>query len=479
MQAPNWQKKVLVAFSLALSIFVFWKILAHQKAVHDVLAKQNALLEKKSVLELKSWDASFHFCYYGKGATTSNDCFEDALRAKDKIRLPLGEFKAPILNFNAKSQNESKPANTVHLTYDFSDEEKEILKTSSEWMLLIPRNSHRATFLGPNMSGVPMYGHVTDSSFGVTLKQLLTDNKVELIINYKPYSRFGPLDLPIVLAKPDSAREYLSLFELQTGSAALSKQFLVGVPLVMSAIASVLDHSSTMFLLALFGVCRAVFSYLSFLSESAPLSGLQIFIGYMSLGASLALLLMFVEKLVGLTFKKIKIWHRVLFTIVCGLLCYAGHYIDPNYQVRSSLWIDSLGALLSLGLLSKAVYLSFKAFLSKKEVPSEPARQAADLGLSKTLVAIQLGLAAATFIVSGTVNITELSSHLSGTRVFIDPLDWRHMMLMPALLTAGLLEVGSVAKRMLTFGHEMAEKAVIEKELMVGRDVQARMLPDK
>lgn len=60
--------------------------------------------------------------------------------------------------------------------------------------------------------------------------------------------------------------------------------------------------------------------------------------------------------------------------------------------------------------------------------------------------------------------------------VFVDPLDWRHMMLMPALLTAGLLEVGSIAKRMLTFGHEMAEKAVIEKELMVGRDVQARML---
>jgi serine phosphatase RsbU (regulator of sigma subunit) len=53
------------------------------------------------------------------------------------------------------------------------------------------------------------------------------------------------------------------------------------------------------------------------------------------------------------------------------------------------------------------------------------------------------------------------------------------MMLMPALLTAGLLEVGSVAKRMQTFGQEMAHKALIEKELKVGHDVQARMLPEK
>jgi two-component system response regulator len=125
-----------------------------------------------------------------------------------------------------------------------------------------------------------------------------------------------------------------------------------------------------------------------------------------------------------------------------------------------------------------AVSPSIAARLRKNNVTTR-AKQESDLGLSKTLVAVQLSLAAATFIVSGSVNISELTGHLQGTRVFVDPLDWRHMMLMPALLTAGLLEVGSIAKRMLTFGHEMAEKAVIEKELMVGRDVQARMLPDK
>lgn len=479
MQVPNWQKKILIAVSLSLSVFIFWKILAHQKAAHDVSSKQRDLLEKKSIIEIKNWDAVFHFCFYGKGATTSADCAEDSLRQGDKVVLPLGQFNNPTLNFKHKEQQYSKPANTVFLTHEFSEQEKEILSTSSEWMLLIPRNSHRATFFGSNMSGVSTYGHVTDSSFGLTLNQLKTAGKVEMIINYKPFARFGPLDLPVVLAKPESAREYLSLFELQTGAAALSKQFLVGVPLVMSAIASVLDHSSTMFLLALFGACRAIFSYIMFLGESAPLSKLQVFAAYAGLGASLALLLMFVEKLVGLSFKKIKTWHRVVFTSVCALLAYGGHYLDSNYQVRSSLWIDSIGSVLSLVLLAAAVFPALKNLLMRKSNATESAKPESDLALSKTLVAVQLGLAAATFLISGSVNLSELSGSLTGTNVFVDPLDWRHMMLMPALLTAGLLEVGSIAKRMLTFGHEMAEKAVIEKELMVGRDVQARMLPDK
>jgi hypothetical protein len=161
------------------------------------------------------------------------------------------------------------------------------------------------------------------------------------------------------------------------------------------------------------------------------------------------------------------------------LLSYGGHYLDSNYQVRSSLWIDSIGSMLSLVLLAVAVYPAFKNLLLRKSTAAESAKPEGDLALSKTLVAVQLGLAAATFLISGSVNLSELTGSLTGTNVFVDPLDWRHMMLMPALLTAGLLEVGSIAKRMLSFGHEMAEKAVIEKELMVGRDVQARMLPDK
>lgn len=485
MQTPQWEKRVLIAASLTLTLFVFWKILAHQKSTHDVSDRQKSLIESQEVLPLRSWQALFNFCYYKKGETTSSDCFEDQLQGVQKIELPLQNFENPLLNFEVFGKKEAKQANTVHLTYVFNEAEKSLLKTSNEWMLLIPRNSQRATFLGENMAGISQYGHVTDSTFGLSLNQLSTSGKIDLIINYKPFPRFGPLELPVVLAKPNSSREYLSLFEKQVGAAALSKQFLVGVPLVMSAIASVLDHSPTMLLLALFGACRAVFTYFGFLGESSALTLWQNLLSYASLGASLAMLVMFVEKLLGLSFRRIRIWQRVVFTFLCAILCMGGHYLDPKFQITSSLWVDSLGSALSLLLVAWSVWpvaqeKILRVFKTKEaQVSNEKNDRSEGLALSQTLVVVQYLITVAAFTIYGSVNVSELTGQISGSRTFTDPLDWRHMMLMPALLTAGLLEVGSIARRMLSFGHEMAEKALIEKELQVGRDVQARMLPDK
>lgn len=485
MQTPQWERRVLIAASLALTLFVFWKILAHQKSTHDVAERQKSLIETREVLQLRTWQAVFNFCYYKKGETTSENCFEDQLQGVQNIDLPLQKFENPLLNFEVYGKKESRQANSVHLTYVFSEAEKVILQNSNEWMLLIPRNSQRATFLGDNMAGVSQYGHVTDSIFGLTLNQLSNSGKIDLIINYKPFPRFGPVELPVVLAKPNSSREYLSLFEKQVGAAALSKQFLVGVPLVMSAVASVLDHSPTMLLLALFGACRAVFTYFGFLGESSVLELWQNLLSYASLGASLAMLLMFVEKLLGYSFKRIRMWHRVVFTFLCAGVCMSGHYIDHNFQITSSLWVDSLGSTLSLMLVAWSVWPAaqdkiLKMFrIRKSQTAKEKSERSDGLALSRTLVFIQYLITAAAFAIYGSVNISELAGQMSGSRTFTDPLDWRHMMLMPALLTAGLLEVGSIARRMLSFGHEMAEKALIEKELQVGRDVQARMLPDK
>jgi len=103
-----------------------------------------------------------------------------------------------------------------------------------------------------------------------------------------------------------------------------------------------------------------------------------------------------------------------------------------------------------------------------------------DKGIWKKRTLLALSLMTTAFVFSNVLSVQKkLFTSFAGTVSLTDPLDWRHMMLMPALLTAGLLEVGSVAKRMQSFGQEMAHKALIEKELKVGHDVQARMLPEK
>jgi hypothetical protein len=481
MQKVSWVKKTLLALCLITTVVIFSRILSHQKKMADAGQQLNALIQAEQIIQLSEWDALFYFCYYPKGAVTSDSCFEDTLRVETKIAIPVRQFDSPTLHFEVNSSKESKPANTVYLKYKLTPNEREILKTSNEWVLLIPRNSQRATFLGSNMAGEAEYGHASDTSFGLSLNQLEKNEAVEMIVNFKGLRNFGPLDLPIALVKPSAARDYASLTDKQSSGAALSKQLLVGLPLVMGAVAAVLDHSPAMLMLAVFGAFRAVHTYFQFLAESAPLSLFQLTLSYMSLGASFALLLMFIEKLLSFQWKRIRVWHRIIFVFLCSGATLAGNWLDPKYQVNSTLWVDSASALFGLTLIAVVIY--FRVTEQKKHSSNTPIITAAppveESILSKTLAYAQIALASMALVVHGSVNSGDLLDQFRGVPTFTDPLDWRHMMLMPALLTAGLLEVGSVAKRMLTFGQEMAEKAVIEKELKVGHDVQARMLPDK
>lgn len=473
--------RTLLFVCLITAGLVFWSTLRHQRETTDSRKVLKELQQTNSALQLNRWNAVFYFCYYGKGAATSDSCHEDPLRKDEVISFPLKNFQTPVLNFEVNSIAQIKQANTVKLKYKFSPEELQKLSQSEQWVLLLPRNSQRATFLGTNMAGESEFGHINDSGFGMSRSVLDKSQAIDLIINYKGLPLFGPLDLPIALVKPDAARVYSDLVDKQMEAAALSKQLLTGLPLVMGAVAAVLDHSPAMILLAAYGSLRAIHSYFGFISESSPLSFSELLINYMSLGASFAVLLMFIEKLMSFDFSAVRLWHRLIFVLGTGIVAVSGQWFIPRYQINSTLMFDTLSAIFGLVLIG--FFLSrrwrVKSEAIKTEGPSGQSKTKNENLLSQTIIYAQTLIAASALVVHGSVNGSELLGQLQGVPSFTDPLDWRHMALMPALLTAGLLEVGSVAKRMLSFGQEMAKKAIIEKELKVGHDVQARMLPDK
>lgn len=477
----NWPKKVLAVAALLATVFTFGRILKHQKESNDARGEVARLKESKEIIPISNWEGILYFCYYPKGETATNLCFEDPLRKKDKFNLPLVKFENPTLNFAVNEKNESKPANTVWLQRELSAEEKELIKTSKDWMLIIPRQIHRATFLGENMPApVASFGKAADVSFGLSQEVLLKTGRLDLVVNYRQLPSFGPLELEPVLAKPEAAMQYMSVFSKQVGAALLSKQLLVGLPLVICAIAIVLDQSLAMLFLAAFGALRAIHSYFAFRSETELLSLTDNLINYSALGASLALLLIFFETTLGSPFKKIRAWHRFTFVILAAIFAVGGHFLIKDWQLTSTLWVDSISA--GLGIILMAVVGVFN-LRKKKKTPSQQnvaeEKNQFNVALSNTLKVVQWTLMLSTLVVSGSVNVSELQDLLNGTAAFTDPLDWRHLMLMPALLTAGLLEVGSMAKRMQTFGQEMAHAALIEKDMKIGHDVQGRMLPDK
>jgi len=481
MQMVSVAKRTLLSLCLLATAFVFTKILSHQKKLTDAGEELAEIKKSEKVLLIPSWNAVFYFCYYGKGESTSNSCHEDPLRAAENISLPLRFFKNPMLNFEVNSTRQEKKANTVHLSFNLTAEHKEFLKKSRDWVLLLPRQSHRATYFGSDMGGEVQYGHASNVSFGISETHLKNKDTLDIIINYKGLEEFGPLDISAAVVHPEVAGRYARLFEQQLGAAALSKQLLAGLPLVMGAVAAVLDHSPAMMMLAVFGALRAVHTYFGFVSESSQLLTWELLLTHPALGASFAFLLMFLEKLFKAELRQVTAAHRVCFVLFCSLVAIGGHFIDKNWQITSTLWIDTSSAATGL-LLMIAILLNRRREKSKNQKMQSTALQAEAIEqsiFSKSMTALQVLIAGVTLLLHGSVNLGELSAQLRNEPGFTDPLDWRHMFLMPALLTAGLLEVGSVAKRMLTFGHEMAEKALIEKELKVGHDVQARMLPDR
>ena len=477
MDRGIWKKRTLLALSLLTSTFVFSNVLSVQKKLFNAGDSLAQMQEEKSILQLRNWNVEHHFCYYKKGSLTSNACFVDPLRNATMYTFPMRKYENPILSFEVNQVAQTKAANTALLNYTFSKAELDQLNTLNEWVLVLPRNAHRATFLGQNMSGEADYGKLNDVTFGLSYNQLSQPDGLNLIINYKTFQIFGPTNLPIALVKPEHVAKYTALQSNQASGAALSKQLLVGLPLVIGSIAAVLDHSPAMLMLSAFGALRAIHTYIGFVGESAPLSLMQNMINYSCLGASVVFLLMFLEKLMGSQMRSVRMWHRAVAVMLFASIFSAGHWIVPNYQVNSTLIADSLSALFGIALVVSTLLI--RKFQKKKHSNSKETENQSQNLFSKTMAQVQVGLALATLAVHGSVNADELFNSFTGTVSLTDPLDWRHMMLMPALLTAGLLEVGSVAKRMQTFGQEMAHKALIEKELKVGHDVQARMLPEK
>jgi serine phosphatase RsbU (regulator of sigma subunit) len=480
MQRVTQLKRILLSICLLTTIFVFSRILTHQKNLNDANKSLLELKNSELILQLPEWTATFYFCYYEKGENTSNSCHEDSLRKEEKLTLPLKKFQNPTLTFLIDSTNQQKPANTVLLRTKLTPQQKEsLLKKSKAWMLVLPRQLHRATFLGNNMGGETQYGMAIDAAFGVSETYLKNSDYIEIIINYKGLAEFGPLDIPVALVHPNSARNYTGLFEKQLGSAALSKQLLAGLPLVMGAVAAVLDHSPAMLLLALFGALRAVHTYFGFVSETSQLTLPELIINYSCLGLSLAFLLMFIEKLFDARFKKVTPIHRVIFAVLCAALAISGNFYVNDWQLSSTLWVDTIASAAGIILISFILIQRHmeRAKNSKTQASAHHQNKPSENTFSLSMRVLQSVIAGAALLVHGSVNISELSANFTSTSVFTDPLDWRHMFLMPALLTAGLLEVGSIARRMQTFGQEMAQKALIEKELKVGHDVQARMLP--
>jgi serine phosphatase RsbU (regulator of sigma subunit) len=125
-------------------------------------------------------------------------------------------------------------------------------------------------------------------------------------------------------------------------------------------------------------------------------------------------------------------------------------------------------------VICKSIFMRFKNSFVKETKASNPETYSR---ITIAIAVTRVAILCAALGIHGWANISELFGHVDQGDIK-RRLDWRTSVLVPALMTAALLEVGSTAKKMLNFARDMAAKALFEQELNVGREVQSRMLPN-
>lgn len=461
--------RALIASALVLVTFLFVSLLEKQNGALNPNNIRQRLKSEGLVVETIDWKARFSFCQSSADGVRACNAVEDDV----DITFPAKDVGERLY---AKHKGE---VNNVLLRHELTEADKTLLKDYAMVALVMPRSVQNWVRLRVGDRVQEVHGAGLDVLFSIRSDDLLREGAISLEIDYDEFPWFGPADLPIALVERDAVAEYAALPLRQISSSNLSRQMEIGFPLLLAAMAIVLDHSLVFSYLSLYAGARALRSYIPFLVENGTeLSRAMELLTYAVNGLTFAFLIIFTLDIAGFTKFKAR-WKIALVAISVAGFLVASHF-DPVFWVRVDLWSDFLGAGVAVPLCLAALAISLRgkqlASSSKSEIKTQDAEGSGNEALvSKALFTARIVLVLFAVGLHAWANGTDLFR--VSTEAFKNTLDWKHTALLPCLVTAALLDVGSTAKKMLTFGKEMAAKALIERELSVGKEVQHRMLP--
>jgi serine phosphatase RsbU (regulator of sigma subunit) len=463
--------RAVLYLALLVCVALFASQLNEQAKRNDVNATLESLLKQGQARQLENVEITYLLCPKKFDLDQSKCDREESGKPVVHETLLAKIIKIPKIT---PVVGQSAQANWALIRYRFSDADYEWFKSSGAAVLALSRNIHQGTYLllpGNNFSYQAGFG--ADTTFTFAREDLLAQNQIELLINFSGLPIFGPSDIPAHFVRPRELAKFLSLIGMQKQASSLTRQLELGLPVVLAAIAIILDHSTVMSYLSLYAASRAIHDYIGFRMEAGIHHAFEQKIYFISVGTGFAFLVLFTALIVGLNVRRIKLAHRWMFVFVMGALFGVGEYIDPSFSTTSDLWGDSLAIFSCFLVILYAAYDRFRNPPSAETKASNPESYSR---ASVALVVTRLAIVCIAFAVHGWVNVRDLIGHSTESELK-SRLDWKTMILMPSLMTAALLEVGSTAKKMLNFGRDMAAKALIEQELNVGREVQSRMLP--
>jgi len=422
--------------------------------------KDNALL-----IEVNDWQARFSHCT--KTSDGVRAC--DEVGEEERIGFPARAVAEKIF------EREDGKVNTVKLLHTLTKEDRAFLEEYNVVSLVLPRSVQNSVKMriGERTAEAAGAGLDVVLSFGST--ELLNAGELTLEFDYDEFPWFGPADLPAAFVEKDAAVEYAALPLRQLSTSNLSRQMEIGLPLMLAAMAIVLDHSIVFGWLSLLSGARAARAYIPFLVETGTALTPELeLLAYAVNGLCFAFLVLFVIEIGNVV--RVRARWKLLFVAVSVAGFMLACKLDSDFWLHADLWSDFLGALVAAPLCVVGLWRHFTAKKAEARADKSGSGEEASL-VSQAITVARITLVLVPVLLYAWANGSELFLSERSTDAFKNTLDWKHSAILPCFVTAALLDVGSIARKMLTFGKEMAAKALIERELLVGKEVQHRMLP--
>lgn len=456
VRARVTRRSVLVS-SLLIVAFVFLRLFDVQNDETNPNIVRERLREEKSTLELPNWTAS-RLLNCEEETTPREKC---ALTTKRTYALTLPNRK----QIQKLTSHFGRNFNRVVLTHSLTSQEIKDLPDSEELVLVAPRGMHFWIEIRVGAFRLKQLGYGSSLMFPIPAKELIQGKTIEMEIDFGENPLFGPMETPPALVHPYHVEHYATFHILQSVSSNLMIQLDVSLRLLLAGTALLLDHSNTFFILSLYGTVRALRAYTTGFEYSA----LRDFTFFTLSGIVFAVLLIFLLEIAR--------FHELRRKLTVPLLALGVGYGIIGFALgidnrKADLLPDVISSFIGMLIVTVSILRHMKRHAathqnSRAETPEE-------LRNLKVAIFRDVILLAALFL-NAWGNFSDYAT--LGKEQYKNILDWRQSLLIPALIIAAMVEVGSVVKLIDRYTREAKKRALLERDVEIATDVQKLILP--
>ena len=456
----NIKKYNFIFLIIAVSLFAI--LIESQRQKLYPANKLKELENNDKIVYLKNWRIEFESC----DPNALRNCISPDGKTHE-LSFPAAE---EITSITKKIKSETGlEVNKAYMQIDLDFSTKAwVRSTRAPVNLVIPvfSASHVMVKHPPNLGNVVHTAYAHDLVVNIP-KSSLNDGIIRLEVYFLPNTKwFGPALYPPALATWKATKEYANIDQLTETTMHLARLVEVLLPLLIVAMALIIDHSKGLMFLGFFAVSTAARTVVAMYARSELTEPMYQSLAFLY-GLSFFLLIRLALQLCELNLKK---WYSIFLALLSGLVTYTIYVMDDSQQVIRSmdLWVDSAAAGTSLIIIA---YTAFQFATNRKQIISD------QINASKKLKFIVLFSASIFLFISFIANTMDLHNYYTtGTKDF---LNWTHRTLVPGLLFTVFLDIGSVVNTIRNVSAIVREKTKIDRDLEISKELQSGILPDK